>query len=93
MRQALLVDLPLRVLLEEAAVAVRAASSLQAVAVRAASSLQVVAVQAQPVAARRQRDSSAPEHPDSFLQLPAVLVPEAELARVKPTRTRVNRDR
>ena len=82
MRQALLVDLPLRVLLEEAAVAVRAASSLQ-----------VVAVQAQPVAAQRLPDSSALEQPDSYLPMPAVLVPEAELARVKPTRTRVNRDR
>jgi hypothetical protein len=38
-------------------------------------------------------DSLAPEHPDSYLRLLAVLVPEAELARVKSTRTRVNRDR
>ena len=38
-------------------------------------------------------DSSAPAHPDSFHRLPAALVPEAELAQTKPTRTRVKRDR
>jgi hypothetical protein len=40
-----------------------------------------------------QPDSSAPGHPDSYLRLLAVLVPEAELARAKSMRTRVNRDR
>ena len=34
-------------------------------------------------------DSSAPEHPDSYHQLPAALVLEAELALAKPTRTRL----
>jgi hypothetical protein len=38
-------------------------------------------------------DSSAPAHRDSCHRLPAVLVPEAELAQTKPTRTRVKRDR
>ena len=38
-------------------------------------------------------DSSAPAHPDSCHRLPAALVPEAELAQTKPTRTRVKRDR
>ena len=56
-----------------------------AVADLAPSSSQVVAVPAQPAAALRQ--------PDSYLRLPAVLVPEAELVRAKPTRTRVKRDR
>ena len=44
-------------------------------------------------AALRVPDWSAPEQPDSYHRLPAVLVPEAELGRAKPTRTRVNRDR
>ena len=47
----------------------------------------------QAAAAPRLRDSPAPEHPDSYHRLPAVLVPEAELALAKPTRTQVNRDR
>ena len=64
-----------------------------AVAVPAASSSQVVAVPAHRVAVPRLQDSSAPEHPDSYHRLPAALVPEAELVRAKPTRTRVNRDR
>jgi hypothetical protein len=34
-----------------------------------------------------QPDSLAPGHPDSYLRLLAVLVPEAELARAKSTRT------
>ena len=34
-------------------------------------------------------DWSAPAQPDSYPRLPAVLVPEAELARAKPTRTRL----
>jgi len=38
-------------------------------------------------------DSSAPAHPDSCHRLPAVLVPEAELAQTKPTRTRGKRGR
>jgi len=38
-------------------------------------------------------DSSGPAHPDSCHQLPAALVPEAELEQTKPTRTRVKRDR
>jgi len=47
------------------------------------------AVPAQLVAALRQRDLSVPEQPDSYLQLPAALVPEAELGRAKPTQTRL----
>ena len=38
-------------------------------------------------------DSSAPAHPDSCRRLPAALVPEAELAQTKPTRTRVKTGR
>jgi hypothetical protein len=76
------VVLPLRVLPEEAAVAAPAASSSQ-----------VLADPAQPVAALRPPDSSAPEQPDSYHRLPAALVPEAELVRAKPTRTRLQRDR
>jgi hypothetical protein len=34
-----------------------------------------------------QPDSSAPGHPDSYLRLPVVLVPEVELVREKSTRT------
>ena len=44
-------------------------------------------------AALRVPDSSAPEQPDSYHRLPAVLVLEAELARAKPTPTRLQRDR
>jgi hypothetical protein len=47
----------------------------------------------QAAAALRLRDSSAPEPLDSYLLLPAALVPQAELVQAKPTRTRVNRDR
>ena len=72
------VVLPLRVLPEAAAVAAPAASSSQA-----------VAVPAQLAAAPRLPDSSAPEQPDSYHRLPAALVPEAELARAKPTPTRL----
>jgi len=79
------VVLPRRVLLA-AAVAAPAPGSSQAVAVPAPSSSQAAA-------ALRQPDSSVPEPLDSYLRLPAVLVPEAELVRAKPTRTRVNRDR
>jgi len=43
----------------------------------------------QAVAALRLPDSSAPEQPDSYHRLPAALVPEAELARAKPTPTRL----
>ena len=43
----------------------------------------------QAVAVPRLPDSSAPEHPDSYHQLRAALVPEAELALAKPTRTRL----
>jgi hypothetical protein len=68
------VVLPRRVLLAVAAVAAPAANSWQ-----------VLADPAQPVAALRQQDSSAPEQPDSYHRLPAALVPEAELARAKPT--------
>ena len=64
-----------------------------AAAAPAASSPQVVAVPAQPVAGLRRLDSSVPEQPDSYLRLPAALVPQAELVQIKPTRTRVNRDR
>jgi hypothetical protein len=90
------VVLPRRVLLA-AVVAAPAPGSSQAVAVPAPSSSQAVAVSApsssQAAAALRQPDSSVPEPLDSYLRLPAVLVPEAELVRAKPTRTRVNRDR
>jgi len=43
----------------------------------------------QALAAPRLLDSSAPEHPDSYHRLPAALVPEAELARAKPTQTQL----
>jgi hypothetical protein len=76
------VVLPLRVLPEE-----------EAVAAPAASSSQVVADPAQQAAALRQPDSSAPELLDSYHRLPAALVPEVELVRAKPTRTRLQRDR
>ena len=79
------VVLPRRVLLA-AAVAAPAPGSSQAVAVPAPSSSQAAA-------ALRQPDSSVPEPLDSYLRLPAVLVPEAELVRAKPTRTRVSTDR
>ena len=47
----------------------------------------------QELAAPRLPDSSAPEQRDSYHRLPAALVPEAELARAKPMRTRLQRDR
>jgi len=75
------VVLPLRVLLA-AVVVVLAADSSQAVAVPAQDSSQAAA-------ALRQRDSLVPEPLDSYLQLRAALVPEAELAQAKPTRTRL----
>jgi hypothetical protein len=34
-------------------------------------------------------DCPAPEQPDSYHRLPAALVPKAELARAKPTQTRL----
>ena len=77
--------LALQVLLA-AVVAAPAPGSSQALAVPALSLWQAVA-------ALRQPDSSVPEPLDSYLRLPAVLVPEAELVRARPTRTRVNRDR
>ena len=80
------VVLPRRVLLAAVAVVAPAPSSSQAVAVPAPSSSQAVA-------ALRQPDSSVPEPLDSYLRLPAALLPEAELGRAKPTRTRVNIDR
>jgi len=43
----------------------------------------------QAAAVPRRPDSSAPEQPGSYHRLPAALVPEAELARAKPTRTRL----
>ena len=43
----------------------------------------------QAAAAPRLPDSSAPEHPDSYHRLRAALVPDAELALAKPTRTRL----
>jgi len=43
----------------------------------------------QAVAVPRLLGSSAPEHLDSYLQLRAALVPEAEPALAKPTRTRL----
>ncbi len=79
------VVLPLRVLLA-AVVVVLAADSSQAVAVPAQDSSQAAA-------ALRQRDSLVPEPLDSYLQLRAALVPEAELVRAKATRTQVNRAR
>ena len=79
------VVLPLRVLL--AAVVVALAPDLsQAVAVPAQDSSQAAA-------ALRLPDSLVPEPLDSYLQLQAALVPEAELVRAKATRTQVNRDR
>jgi hypothetical protein len=91
------VVLPRRVLLVAVAVAAPAPGWSQAVAVPALSSSQAVAVPApsssQAAAALRQPDSSVPEPLDSYLRLPAALVPEAELVRAKPTRTRVNRDK
>ena len=79
------VVLPLRVLL--AAVVVALAPDLsQAVAVPAQDSSQAAA-------ALRLPDSLVPEPLDSYLQLRAALVPEAELVRAKATRTQVNRDR
>ena len=92
MRLALRVDLQLEVvqarpvLLAAVAVVAQVASSSGVVAVPAPSS-------SQGAAALRQPDSSALEQPDSYRRLPAALVLEAELARAKPTRTRVNRDR
>ena len=47
----------------------------------------------QEAAGLRLPDSPAPEPRDSYHRLPAALVPEAELARAKPTRTRLQRDR
>ena len=90
MRLALQVDLRLEVVLAH-----RVLRAAVAVVGPAASSSQVVAVQAQRAAVPRPPDSSAPERLDSYLQLPAELVPEAEaeLARAKPTRTRLQRDR
>ena len=79
------VVLPLLVLL--AAVVVALAPDLsQAVAVPAQDSSQAAA-------ALRLPDSLVPEPLDSYLQLRAALVPEAELVRAKATRTQVNRDR
>ena len=79
------VVLPLRVLL--AAVVVALAPDLsQAVAVPAQDSSQAAA-------ALRLPDSLVPEQLDSYLQLRAALVPEAELVRAKATRTQVNRAR
>ncbi|HMH07690.1 MAG TPA: hypothetical protein VK579_13505, partial [Terriglobales bacterium] len=75
------VVLPLPVLLA-AVVAAPAPGSSQVVAVPALSSSQAAA-------ALRQPDSSVPEPLDSYLRLPAALVPEAELVRAKLTRTRV----
>ena len=43
----------------------------------------------QVAAAPRLPDSWAPEQPDSYPRLRAALVPEAELALAKPTRTRL----
>ena len=85
LRLALQVGLLLEVVQLEVVLLLRVLPEAAAVAAPAASSSQVVAVPAQPAAALRQ--------PDSYLRLPAVLVPEAELVRAKPTRTRVNRDR
>ena len=79
------VVLPLRVLLA-AVVVVLAADSSQAVAVPAQDSSQAAA-------ALRLPDSLVPEPLDSYLQLRAALVPEAELVRAKATRTQVNRAR
>ena len=79
LRPALQVDLLLELVLP------RRVLLAAAVAAPAEGSSQVVAVPAQLAAALRQ--------PDSYLRLPAVLVPEAELVRAKPTRTRVNIDR
>ena len=89
--------LPRQVLLAAVAVAVPAPGSSQAVAVPSQGLSQAVAVPAQDssqaAAALRLPDSLVPEPLDSYHRLPAALLPEAELARAKPTRTRVNRDR
>ncbi len=85
LRPVLQVDLLPELVQLEVVLPLRVLPEAAAVAAPAASSSQVVAVPAQPAAALRQ--------PDSYLRLPAVLVPEAELVRAKPTRTRVNIDR
>ena len=77
LRLALQVDLLLEVVLP-----LPALPAEEAVVAPAADSWQAAAVP-------QLRDSSAPEQPDSYPRLPAVLVPEAELARAKPTRTRL----
>ena len=87
LRLALLVGLLLEVVrrrrvLLAVAVAAPALGSSQAVAVPALSLWQAAAAPQLP-------GSSAPEHPDSYHRLPAALVPEAELALAKPTRTRL----
>ena len=79
------VGLPRRVLLAAVVVAAPAASSSLVPAVPARGLSQAAVLLPQ--------DSSEPEHLDSYLRLRAALVPEAELVRAKPTRTRVNRDR
>jgi hypothetical protein len=84
-RPALQVDLLLELVQLEVVLQLRVLPEEEGVADPAASSSQVVADPAQQAAALRQ--------PDSYHRLPAALVPEAELARAKPTRTRLQRDR
>jgi hypothetical protein len=82
LRLALLVGLLLEVVLLEVVLPLRVLPEAAAVAAPAPGLWQAAA-------APRLPDSSAPEHPDSYHRLPAALVPEAELARAKPTRTRL----
>jgi len=84
-RPALQVDLLLELVQLEVVLPLRVLPEEEAVADPAAGSSQVVADPAQQAAALRLLDSSAPEQPDSYHRLPAALVPEAELARAKPT--------
>ena len=81
LRPALQVDLLLELVQLEVVLPLRVLPEEVGVADPAASSSQVVAVPAQQAAALRQ--------PDSYHRLPAALVPEAELALAKPTRTRL----
>ena len=80
----LAVVLPPRVRLAVAVAALVVAVAAPVVAVAAP-----VPSLCQAAAAPQLPDSPAPEQPDSYHRLPAALVPEAELARAKPTQTRL----
>ena len=81
-RPALQVGLLLELVQLEAVLPLRVLPAAAAVADPAPGLWQAVAVPRLP-------DSSAPEHPDSYHRLPAVLALEAELALAKPSRTRL----